>query len=565
MSDATVAATAALRAACRTDPGRVRSNNEDVPLLDAFRGIYGVIDGVGGHAAGEVAAGTARDVILQRLARPLGTPAERVREAIAIANNEIFRRAEVSADLRGMTCVVTLALVADGRVTVGHVGDSRLYKLRPDGIRKLTHDHSPVGEREDARELSEAEAMRHPRRNEVFRDVGSSYRDKDDDDFVEVIEEPLEPDSALLLCTDGLTDMVPAALLERAVLQHAGNPEQIVDALVAAANAAGGKDNVTVVYAEGPDFARAVRGGTIGPAHPAAATTLPTMPLAAAPASGAVSDPKESAGAPASRTGRVASWIRAVVRSRITWFTVGALTGVIGALLLAWRADTTETAAPPRTLVVDAAAADGFTRISDAIAAARSGDTVRVEPGVYREHVVVRDGVDVAARLPFTVTVRRPDGAAAGATGITAAAYVNTRIYGLRVESTADAPMDVGIRVLGQGIALGSVELDGPMSTGVEVAPGGAVTMDGSFLEVRGTALAAGSGAHVVATRNVFLRAGPRQRTPPVVLADPADATLTRNVFAGFGTDIVKGVPAARLKEIAGANTILAAAAAPAR
>jgi serine/threonine protein phosphatase PrpC len=536
----------------------VRSNNEDLPLLDACRGIFGVIDGVGGHAAGEVAAVTARDVILQRLARPLGSPAERVREAIAIANNEIFRQAEGAPDLRGMTCVITLALVADGRVTIGHVGDSRLYKIRPDGIRKLTHDHSPVGEREDARQLSEAEAMRHPRRHEVFRDVGSTYRDKDDEDFVEVIEEPLEQDSALLLCTDGLTDMVPAALIARTVHRYAGDPDQVADALVASANAAGGKDNVTVVYAEGPDFARAMHSGSNGPAAAGA------VPLAPQVESAPDDDTRAADASPAPRPGWLSRLAHAVLGSRTTWFAVGALAGVVGALLLAWRADTTETATPPRTVVANAADPGGFTRISDAIAAARPGDTVLVEPGIYREHVVVRDGIEVAARRPGTVTVRRPPGSPGEATGITASGYVNTRVFGLRVESTPDEPLGVGIRVLGQGIALVAMELVGPMTIGVEVGPGGAVGMDGNVIEVGGTALAAGRGAHVSATRNVFLRAGARARTP-VILADSAEAVLNRNVFAGFGADIVKGAGPARLKEIAGANIILAYPAAPAR
>src|SRR4029453_17972547 len=178
----------ALQSAYRTDPGRVRTNNEDVPLIDRERGVFGVIDGVGGQAAGEVAAAIAYDVILQRLARPLGTPSERVREAIALANNEIFRRAGTSRELAGMTCVVTLAVVNDGRLTIGHVGDSRLYKLGPEGMQKLTHDHSPVGEREDAQEIAEIDAMRHPRRHEVFRDVGGALRDKDEDDYVEIVE-----------------------------------------------------------------------------------------------------------------------------------------------------------------------------------------------------------------------------------------------------------------------------------------------------------------------------------------------------------------------------------------
>ena len=199
-----------------------------------------------------------------------------MREAIAIANNEIFRRAERAAELAGMTCVVTLAIVTDGRVTIGHVGDSRLYKLRPARLRKLTHDHSPVGEREDAREISEIEAMHHPRRNEVFRDVGSALRDKDEDDFVEVIEEPLEPDCAILLCTDGLTDMVPSTTIESPSARTPGIRSAVVDALVAAANEAGGRDNVTVVYAEGADFARAVRAGAIGAASGADAAAART-------------------------------------------------------------------------------------------------------------------------------------------------------------------------------------------------------------------------------------------------------------------------------------------------
>ena len=243
-------------------PGRVRTNNEDLPVLDAERGVFGVIDGVGGHAAGELAAAIARDVILQRLARPLGTPAERVREAIAIANNEIFRRAASEPALAGMTCVVTLAVVADGRVTVGHVGDSRLYKLRPSGLRKLTHDHSPVGEREDAHEIGEIEAMHHPRRHEVFRDVGSALRDKDEPDYVEVIDDTFEDDAAILVCSDGLTDMIPSTTIERVVRLHAGDAAAVTTALVAAANEAGGRDNVTVVYAEAPGFAAAFKAGT---------------------------------------------------------------------------------------------------------------------------------------------------------------------------------------------------------------------------------------------------------------------------------------------------------------
>ena len=106
-----------------------------------------------------------------------------------------------------MACVLTAAVIRDGRAMVGHVGDTRLYKLRSGRIEKVTRDHSPVGEREDARELSELDAMQHPRRNEVYRDVGSEPHEPGDPDFIDIHEVPFEPDAALLLCSDGLTDL----------------------------------------------------------------------------------------------------------------------------------------------------------------------------------------------------------------------------------------------------------------------------------------------------------------------------------------------------------------------
>ena len=132
-----------------------------------------VIDGVGGQAAGGEAAALALSMLRARLERETGPVDQRVREAIAVANNEIHRAAASRADWNGMACVLTVAVMKDGVATVGHVGDTRLYKIRDGRIEKITRDHSPVGEREDAGELSESEAMRHPRRNEVYRDVGS--------------------------------------------------------------------------------------------------------------------------------------------------------------------------------------------------------------------------------------------------------------------------------------------------------------------------------------------------------------------------------------------------------
>src|SRR6185437_10218364 len=142
-----------LRSAGRSDMGRVRKNNEDAFHIDPERGIFLVVDGIGGNNAGEKAAEIAVDIIRKRLERQTGATDQRVREAIALANNEIFRAAQSNPDWHGMACVLTVAVLENGDAVIGHVGDSRLYKVRLGGIRKVTPDHSPVGEREDNYEL----------------------------------------------------------------------------------------------------------------------------------------------------------------------------------------------------------------------------------------------------------------------------------------------------------------------------------------------------------------------------------------------------------------------------
>jgi len=162
-----------------------------------------------------------------------------------------------------MACVLTLAAISDDKVIVGHVGDSRLYLTWNGAIRKLTSDHSPVGEREDGGELTEAEAMAHPRRHEVFRDVGSRRREPDEEDFIEVKEFLFKPDAAILLCSDGLSDLLTAAEMLEVIERYNGDPAQVAHELVEAANVAGGNDNITAIFVAGSEF--------LGNASPAAA------------------------------------------------------------------------------------------------------------------------------------------------------------------------------------------------------------------------------------------------------------------------------------------------------
>ena len=511
-----------LRGASASDPGRVRTNNEDLPIVDLSRGVFGVIDGVGGEAGGEVAAATAREVMLQRLARPAGTPAERVREAIAIANNEIFRRAESDPSLRGMACVATLAVLMEGRLTVGHVGDTRLYLIDKNGLRKVTRDHSPVGEREDAGELGEREAMRHPRRNEVFRDIGSAARDKDEAEFVDVLDEPFGRDGAFLICSDGLSDMVTADAMFEIVKRHAGAPDEVAAALIDAANAAGGKDNVTAVYVEGPAFARALR------QRPGAGGSAPS-PSA---------------------------------RRRLVWFAAGILVGIGAALGLAYFADRTQ-AQPPQTLVVGLEGAAPYRTIAAAMSVARPGDTVRLEPGEYLEAVIVADGVDLVARQPGTVTIKRPSTLDPSVPAIAVGGTRGSRLNGLRVTPAVSAANLTGISIASGATTLELVEVTGAFSRGLALLADAVVTIAGSRIDVAGTAVSLADHSQASFSNTLFVRSAPSSE-PGITAGSATRLTMQGNVLAGFDAQIIRGVSEARRKEILSGNIVVPAPA-PAR
>ena len=253
------------RSGVASDTGRVRTSNEDRYWIDDRNGIFLVVDGVGGHAAGETAAETAVETIREELRDTTASVEERVRRAIVRANNRIYEMAADSEDLRGMACVLTLAVVDSDEMVIGHVGDSRLYLIWNGSIRKLTSDHSPVGEDEDAGELTEEQAMLHPRRHEVFRDVGTRPHEAGDDGFIEIRHCRFKPEAAFLLCSDGLSDLLPSAAIREIVERYDGDPEQVARDLVEAANEAGGRDNITALFVAGSEF-RGREGAKASPA-----------------------------------------------------------------------------------------------------------------------------------------------------------------------------------------------------------------------------------------------------------------------------------------------------------
>lgn len=520
-SPATAVGTAPLRAAGATHPGRVRSENEDRLYIDAERGFFLVADGVGGHAAGEVAASIAVDVIAQRLERPTWTAEQRVREAVALANNEILKQAQELPQHAGMTCVLTLAVITGERVTIGHVGDSRLYKLTGDGIVKLTHDHSPVGEREDAGELSEVDAMRHPRRNEVFRDVGSAFREPDDRDFVEVVEATFESGSALLLCSDGLSDMLQSAEIVAIVRAHAGQPAAVAEALVAAANEAGGKDNVTVVYVEGDTFAAAVTA-------PGALRAVPSV--RATPSS-----------------------LHRVGSSRLTWLLAGVLAGLCGGLALAfWPGLDPMLGSRGRTLPVGTG--DGqYRTIAAALASARPRDVIQLEPGDYIESVVLVDGMSLVARVPGSVTLRAPLGRPDW-TSIALGGTAGGRIAGLRIVGSGEAPMDAAVRLAGHDLVVDDVAIEGDLRRGIDITGNGSVQVRASrFANVSGTAIQVAGEAAALIRHNVFVRTGSGE-TPAIDVAATAQPLLEANLFVGYVEALA---PAARREQLLRGNYVM--------
>jgi serine/threonine protein phosphatase PrpC len=411
-----MAVKANLRFAAASDAGKRRKNNEDRYYVDPDRGIYAVIDGVGGHAAGETAAGVAVDVIRERLERQTGTPAERIREAITLANNEIFRLSRARLEWGGMACVLTVALIEDDTVTLGHVGDTRLYLIGGGEIKKMTHDHSPVGEREDRGELSEYEAMRHARRNEIFRDVGSSERSPDDAGFIEIETFPMPADGVLLLCSDGLTDLVSSAEIRAGIERYAPDFDAAIRALIDAANEAGGKDNITIVIVAGPAY-----------------------------------------GETAFRVLDKPTVTRTAVSHEWRFLAAGLVVGIIGGLLVptVWN---NFAKAGPRTLTVGSA---GITATLDQ---ARSGDTVEIPQGRYRERIELRQGVTLRAQVPGAVTITSPDGGPA----LVAKKIASGGVEGVWIQGDLEAPLSAGIEITDSSPFVSNVKVTGA-TTGIDV------------------------------------------------------------------------------------------------
>jgi serine/threonine protein phosphatase PrpC len=262
MSLASPAATMQFEFACATDTGRARNNNEDSIVIDDAVSLAVLADGMGGYNAGEVASGMCTSFIKAELGRWLGEASAAatdtdVRRAMDIcvdnANRAIFNAANSNPQYAGMGTTLVVAVMRDARLLMGHIGDSRAYRWRAGGLEQITRDHSLLQEQIDAGLITPEQAAVSNHKNLVTRAVGV-----EDTVLLETHVHQIQPDDWLLLCSDGLSDMIDDEDIAAVLRAHDSLPAA-AQALVDAANEAGGRDNISVVLVRAHGVAPSAR------------------------------------------------------------------------------------------------------------------------------------------------------------------------------------------------------------------------------------------------------------------------------------------------------------------
>ncbi|MBU9720398.1 MULTISPECIES: Stp1/IreP family PP2C-type Ser/Thr phosphatase [Bacillaceae] len=232
----------------RTDTGQIRPHNEDDGAfsIDQYGQVLALVaDGMGGHQAGDVASKMTKDFLLQKWEdnTTIFSPKEAeewLTESIQEVNAHLFNHAKENIQCEGMGTTLVVAICNEQFVTVAHVGDSRIYLKTTEGMKQMTADHSLVGELVRSGQITETEAMHHPRKNVILRALGTEESIKVDVNTID-----WDPGSYLLLCSDGLTDKLNDQDINEE-LDKSESLEEIVDRLIEIANERGGEDNVTI-------------------------------------------------------------------------------------------------------------------------------------------------------------------------------------------------------------------------------------------------------------------------------------------------------------------------------
>jgi len=231
----------------KTDIGKMREANQDcyyIPLSDDELQMYIIADGMGGYAGGEVASNLAVFTVKKYVEDNINKegPETVIKKAIAEANKTIYDKAKVSKDLEEMGTTLDVCVIYNNSIYIGHIGDSRVYKIIEKNIEQITSDHSYVQKLVKEGTITEEEAENHPKKNMIMKALGSKEEEEPD-----IVMTPLNENDIILMCTDGLTNMLKDnEILD--IIQN--NPEQAHEELIRQANNAGGVDNVTVIIIE---------------------------------------------------------------------------------------------------------------------------------------------------------------------------------------------------------------------------------------------------------------------------------------------------------------------------
>jgi len=238
-----------------SDTGKQRENNEDLFIAQQIHGskfiLASVIDGVGGYAGGEIAAEQAKAAIIERAGKHFNEAISMLAECFYLANERVIAEKKRSDKYQEMSCVATVALadITTNQFYYAHVGDTRLYLFRDGSLVKISHDQSFVGFLEESGRLSEQAAMEHPRRNEINKALGFEDNLNQHADYIETGQSPFLPGDMLLLCSDGLSDMLSSTEMI-SILSRSGSLKEKTRLLIDLANEKGGRDNVTVVLVQ---------------------------------------------------------------------------------------------------------------------------------------------------------------------------------------------------------------------------------------------------------------------------------------------------------------------------
>lgn len=228
----------------KTDIGKARETNQDcyyIPISEEELKLYIIADGMGGYAGGEVASNLAVFTIKKHIEENIEgeDPVEVIKEAVKEANNVIYEKARNSEELEEMGTTLDLCLIYNNKIYIGHIGDSRVYKISNRKLEQITTDHSYVQKLLKEGTITEEEAENHPKKHMIMKALGGKEQEEPD-----IIIETLEKDEIIIMCTDGLSNMVSNEEILKIVQE---NPENAHEVLVNKANENGGMDNITLI------------------------------------------------------------------------------------------------------------------------------------------------------------------------------------------------------------------------------------------------------------------------------------------------------------------------------